>query len=233
MRHLANKALACISVCFSVMFLIFSGINLCRCNVTSQEVAQIYAGQKTQNLSVDTETMEADIPQSNSQDNDPPETSPPPQPVPEKLLAQSEPREKQIIRQSSSRGILSAETSGPFAVPVYGEITSGYGMRDGRLHQGIDIAAKLGENICAVEEGTVVFAENYGGYGRLIKIQHKDGIMTLYAHCSEILVSKGQRVNKQQIIGLIGNSGNSRGPHLHFEVQKDGVPQDPSIYFRN
>lgn len=142
------------------------------------------------------------------------------------------PEERVKQYQSVSRGVVEEQSAGVFSTPAYGRISSGYGMRDGKFHQGIDIAANHGDNIYAAEEGTVVFAEYYGGYGKLIEIQHKDNIVTLYAHCSKMLVREGQRVNRQQIIGQVGNSGNSRGSHLHFEVKKDGIPQNPENYLR-
>lgn len=124
------------------------------------------------------------------------------------------------------------KTQSAFSNPARGSISSRFGMRDGRLHQGIDIAANFGDNIYSAEKGTVTFAEWYAGYGRLITIQHEGGLATYYGHCSKILVKKGQKVSKGQKIGLVGDSGMSNGPHLHFEVRKNGVPQNPENYFK-
>jgi len=107
--------------------------------------------------------------------------------------------------------------------PTKGVLTSGYGPRWGRMHKGIDIAGPVGTPIVAAAPGEVVSAGwNSGGYGNLVDIRHPDGSMTRYAHNSKILVRKGQQVQQGQQISLMGSTGYSTGPHLHFEVHLSG-----------
>ena len=107
--------------------------------------------------------------------------------------------------------------------PTKGVLTSGYGMRWGRMHKGIDIAAPIGTPIFAAASGVVVTAGwNSGGYGNLVEIQHPDGSLTLYAHNNRILVRSGQEVVQGEQISEMGSTGYSTGPHLHFEVHPTG-----------
>lgn len=115
-------------------------------------------------------------------------------------------------------------------LPVKGEITSGFGMRDGRMHEGIDIAAPRGTPIVAVAAGKVRSAGWMGNYGRAVIIDHGRGYATLYAHCDKLLVSSGQKVDIGQTIALLGNTGNSTGPHVHFEVLVNGKRKNPLEY---
>ncbi len=96
-----------------------------------------------------------------------------------------------------------------------------------RMHTGIDIDAKQGASIVAANSGTVIIAEWRGGYGNAVIIDHGGGITTLYGHASKLLVKKGQKVTKGQVIALVGSTGLSTGPHLHFEIRKNGEPVDP------
>ncbi len=110
-----------------------------------------------------------------------------------------------------------------FVWPAQGVLSSGYGPRRGRMHKGIDIAAPVGTPIFAAAPGEVVTAGwNNGGYGKLVKVSHPDGSLTLYAHNSKILVSKGQQVQQGEKISEMGNTGYSTGPHLHFELHHQG-----------
>jgi murein DD-endopeptidase MepM/ murein hydrolase activator NlpD len=120
--------------------------------------------------------------------------------------------------------------SGNFIWPVNGTFTSPFGMRWGRLHAGIDIAAPTGTPIRAADSGTVQLAGFQGGYGNYTCIGHGGGIATCYAHQSSIGVSTGQSVSQGQVIGAVGSTGNSTGPHLHFEVRINGSPVDPMGY---
>ncbi|NJL00873.1 MAG: peptidoglycan DD-metalloendopeptidase family protein [Spirulinaceae cyanobacterium SM2_1_0] len=107
--------------------------------------------------------------------------------------------------------------------PARGTLTSGYGPRWGRMHKGIDIAAPTGTPIFAAATGEVISAGwNNGGYGNLVDIRHPDGSMTRYAHNSRVLVRKGQRVDQGEQIALMGSTGFSTGPHLHFEIHPAG-----------
>jgi len=112
-------------------------------------------------------------------------------------------------------------------------ITSEYGMRwhpilgKRKLHTGVDIGASYGESILAVNDGVVIFAGYQNGYGKTVIIDHGGGISTLYAHCSKILIGSGEEVKAGKVIAKVGSTGWSTGPHLHFEVRKDGVTQDP------
>ncbi len=105
--------------------------------------------------------------------------------------------------------------------------TSAYGWRWGRMHSGIDMAAPQGTRIVAVHAGTVTTSRYTGGYGYAVVIDHGDGVETLYAHNSELLVQEGQEVSAGEPIARMGNTGYSFGSHLHFEVHVDGVPQNP------
>jgi murein DD-endopeptidase MepM/ murein hydrolase activator NlpD len=107
--------------------------------------------------------------------------------------------------------------------PADGVLTSGFGWRWGRMHAGIDIAAPTGTPIWAAASGVVEYAGwNSGGYGNLVEIRHADGTITRYAHMSAIYVQEGQSVSQTQVIGAIGSTGFSTGPHLHFEVRPGG-----------
>lgn len=107
--------------------------------------------------------------------------------------------------------------------PAQGILTSGYGWRWGRMHNGIDIAAPVGTPIFAAASGVVTFAGwNNGGYGNLVEIEHPDGSVTLYAHNSRILVREGQEVDQGEQVAEMGSTGFSTGPHLHFEIHPPG-----------
>lgn len=114
--------------------------------------------------------------------------------------------------------------------PSRGTISSAFGARWGRMHEGIDIAANIGDPIYAALDGTVTYAGWETGYGNFIQIKHADGVLTAYGHCSKIQVAVGDTVKKGDKIGEVGNTGNSTGPHLHFEVRVNGVAKDPMAY---
>ena len=117
-----------------------------------------------------------------------------------------------------------------FIWPVNGPVTSGFGMRWGRMHEGIDIGVGYGTPIDAAAAGRVVYAGWMSGYGDLVAIDHGGGISTAYGHQSSIAVSVGQVVAQGQTIGYVGCTGHCLGPHLHFEVRVDGTPVDPLGY---
>lgn len=117
-----------------------------------------------------------------------------------------------------------------FIWPSNGTISSGYGMRHGRLHEGIDITKDRGRDIRAAAAGIVEFAGNKSGYGKTIIINHGGGFKTLYAHNQKHFVRKGMRVKVGTLIARMGSTGRSTGIHLHFEIQYRGKPQNPLRY---
>jgi len=131
-----------------------------------------------------------------------------------------------------ARGVGARSTSGAM-MPVAGRLTSGFGMRRhpvlgyARMHKGLDIAAPMGAPIRAPMDGVVQMAGWAGGYGRFVKLSHGGGLATGFGHMSRIAVSSGGRVSKGQVIGYVGSTGMSTGPHLHYELWKNGVPSNP------
>ncbi|OGW21986.1 MAG: hypothetical protein A2X55_12780 [Nitrospirae bacterium GWB2_47_37] len=121
-------------------------------------------------------------------------------------------------------------------LPVKGRVSSQYGLRqdpiDGksRHHNGIDIAVPEGTSVASADSGKVVFSGHSSGYGNCIIIEHENGLTSLYAHNSLNLVKAGDIVDKGKTIALSGSTGRSTGPHLHFEVRKDGAPVDPERF---
>ncbi|MFO1272267.1 MAG: M23 family metallopeptidase [Rubrivivax sp.] len=124
----------------------------------------------------------------------------------------------------------------PNSPPVDGPVGSGFGFRadpfTGRsaLHTGLDFPGEVGTPIHAAAGGLVLESAWHPEYGQVIEIDHGNGLSTRYAHCSKVLVSAGSLVKRGQLIGLVGTTGRSTGPHLHFEVLVDGVPQDPARF---
>lgn len=115
------------------------------------------------------------------------------------------------------------EISPTYILPAQGQFSSGYGWRWGRMHQGIDIAGAIGSPVQAAAAGTVEFAGwTSGGYGNLIEIRHADGSITRYAHLDRLWVPQGDCVSQGQMIGEMGSTGRSTGPHLHFEIHLVG-----------
>ncbi len=120
--------------------------------------------------------------------------------------------------------------TGTFINPTRGVITSRFGTRWGRMHEGIDIGVRTGTAVNAADGGTVIFSGRDGGYGNVIRINHGGNRVTVYAHCSKLLVKKGAKVFQGQHIANSGNTGSSTGPHLHFEIRINGRPVNPSKY---
>ena len=123
---------------------------------------------------------------------------------------------------------------GELVRPTGGRKTSGYGMRRHpilrykRMHSGLDFGGGYGAPIYAVTDGEVTFAGRKGGYGKFVKIKHSGGLASGYAHMSRIAVSNGRKVRKGQIIGYIGSTGLSTGPHLHYELYRNGRTINPN-----
>ena len=142
-------------------------------------------------------------------------------------------KEEQKRKQSItvSRGSsLPRVSSYAFPLKSYAYVSSEYGPRCGTTHTGIDFAAKAGTHIYSWRDGKVTFAGWSGGYGNFIIIDHGNGFVTRYAHCSKIAVTKGQIVSQGQIIGYVGTTGNSTGNHLHFEIKVNGRFVNPRNY---
>ena len=138
--------------------------------------------------------------------------------------------------EASLLGLISVESkyngpsSGGMIWPVRGRVTSGFGARWGRQHAGLDIAAPTGTPIKAAKAGRVISAGWRGGYGLAVVIDHGAGLSTLYAHQSRLGSSGGQVVGQGDIIGFVGSTGRSTGPHTHFETRVNGAPRNPRPY---
>lgn len=143
-------------------------------------------------------------------------------------------QEENEKKQQQQNGGQATQFSGMFQRPTNSGyyISSGYGPRWGSFHSGIDITAGgcYGANIYAAASGTVITASSHWSYGNYVVIDHGGGYSTLYAHCSSLNVSVGQTVSQGQVIAKIGSTGQSTGPHLHFEVRINGSHQNPSNY---
>ncbi len=126
--------------------------------------------------------------------------------------------------------------TGQMSIPAQGPVTSHFGWRQhpilgtSRFHAGTDFGAEHGSPIWAADAGVVIFSGWYGGYGNTVVIDHGNGLTTLYAHASELFVAEGQPVQKGQVIAAVGSTGLSTGPHLHFEVHRQGEPMDPIAF---
>lgn len=144
---------------------------------------------------------------------------------------------REIIKeQINSEAVAKIVERGTKPIPTYirpttyGTLTSGYGARWGTIHKGIDWGVPVGTACRASRAGTVVSAGWSGGYGYCVVIDHGDGVRTRYAHLSSIQVSNGQYVNQGEVIALTGNTGDSTGPHVHFEIIVNGTALNPANY---
>lgn len=128
--------------------------------------------------------------------------------------------------------------SAPNVWPVEGQVTGSFGERidpfngEGAFHSGVDIGSTYGKQIIAPADGVVLATETLGGYGKIIMMDHGSGISTRYGHLSGFAVTAGQRVQRGDVIGYVGESGRSTGPHLHYEVRINGTPVNPYKYLR-
>lgn len=149
--------------------------------------------------------------------------------------AQQRERSLQALREILAQRQAQARVT-PSIWPVHGEMTSGFGWRaspwgyGGDWHPGMDIAVEYGTPVEATADGEVVFSGWYSGYGKLVQIDHGNGIVTLYGHNSTLVVETGQYVRKGQIIAYAGSTGASTGPHVHYEVRLNGTPVNPANY---
>lgn len=139
--------------------------------------------------------------------------------------------QKRLERIIAQRAVAPTRVSSPstsgYSWPLCGAVTSEFGRRWGRAHTGIDIDDNRSSAIAAAKAGVVIYAGWQGGYGRMTLIDHGDGVVTAYAHQAGQSVSRGQAVARGQRIGTVGNTGNSTGPHLHFETRVGGTPVNP------
>jgi murein DD-endopeptidase MepM/ murein hydrolase activator NlpD len=134
------------------------------------------------------------------------------------------------IRAAQAHSTVQHVSGAGLVWPVSAPITSPFGWRWGRMHEGIDLGAAYGTPIAAAAAGVVIYAGWEGGYGNLVVIDHGGGLATAYGHQSRIAVVAGQSVSQGEIIGYVGSTGHSTGPHLHFEVRVDGQAVDPLGY---
>ena len=134
--------------------------------------------------------------------------------------ARGDPR-AQARRQAQSQSSLQ------FGWPVRGRLSSRFGSRRGRPHEGIDIAAARGTPIFSSEAGRVIHSGRMGGYGKVVIVKHAGSFRTVYAHASRLLVRKGEFVERGQKIAEVGSTGRSTGPHVHFEIRRRETPQNP------
>ena len=119
-----------------------------------------------------------------------------------------------------------------FTMPCSGTLTSGFGTRNGKMHNGIDIGAPYGTIIHCAASGTVTFAGWQQGYGNVIIINHGNNIETVYGHCRSISVKIPQKVSAGEKIGEVGSTGRSTGPHVHFEIRLNGTPKNPQYFVK-
>jgi murein DD-endopeptidase MepM/ murein hydrolase activator NlpD len=145
----------------------------------------------------------------------------------EELL--SEPKTQMMVQGSKISPDLG---TGQYAWPTTGKITSRFGSRRSGYHQGLDIAAPVGTPVYAADAGTVVWAGVRAGYGNLIIVDHGGGkTITMYGHLSQMMAKVGDTVKRSQLIGKVGSTGRSTGPHLHFEIRVEGSAQNPIAYY--
>ena len=143
-------------------------------------------------------------------------------------------RQLEVLKVSDANA--AAASLKGFITPAKGPFGSGFGLRmhpifhEVRPHNGVDIDAKMGEAVWAAKEGRTLYSGSMSGYGNVIILDHGNGVSTLYAHLSKILVNQGDTVKKGEVIGLVGASGWATGPHLHFEVRVGAVAKDPMLF---
>lgn len=156
--------------------------------------------------------------------------------LPEEELLDDTPNEEFAIPSPDVVDDAVYQLAFPCAAPLRGRITSPYGYRDHpidqqvKFHYGVDIAAAKGTKIGAFASGTVVDTGRGTVYGNFVRLDHGDGFLSFYGHMDSISVKKGQRVELGQQVGLVGSTGKSTGPHLHFELRKNGKIIDPNDY---
>lgn len=146
--------------------------------------------------------------------------------VSEKVI--KEPKTQVLIK--GTKELPPKKGTGTFGMPTRGRLTSGFGQRWGRVHEGIDLAAPIGTAVNAADGGVVIWVGTKGSYGKFVMIDHGGGYVSAYGHLSKYYVSVGDKVYKGQKIAAVGNTGRSTGPHLHFEIRKNGSQVNPLKY---
>lgn len=140
-------------------------------------------------------------------------------------------RQNRGERRQGSEGGDDSKEDHAFIWPVYGgRVTSGFGRRRRRVHDGIDIVIEKGTEVMASRGGVVIFSGRIRGYGNLIVLKHPENFFTAYGHLLEIRAKKGERVKQGEVIGLVGRTGRASTPHLHFEIRQKTVPTDPLVH---
>jgi murein DD-endopeptidase MepM/ murein hydrolase activator NlpD len=122
------------------------------------------------------------------------------------------------------------QSSLQFAWPVRGRLSSRYGIRRGKPHEGIDVAAARGTAIFASESGRVIHSGRLGSYGKVVIVKHAGAFRTVYAHASKLLVRKGEFVERGQKVAEVGSTGRATGPHVHFEIRRSETPRNPLAF---
>jgi murein DD-endopeptidase MepM/ murein hydrolase activator NlpD len=133
-------------------------------------------------------------------------------------------------KKSGGRELAQREADLHFAWPVSGDLSSGFGWRSGRRHEGIDICARRGTPVHVAEAGRVIYSGKLGGYGKVVIVKHAGRYSTVYAHNHKNRVRKGVFVEKGDVVAEVGRTGNASGSHVHFEVRRDRIAQDPMRY---
>lgn len=144
-----------------------------------------------------------------------------PEPTPTRTLSEAE------AEQRPPKSVKVGRKDGTLQWPVRGVLYARFGKKGKEPHDGIDLAAPAGTPVKTAAPGTVLFAGDQKGYGLIVIVEHDSGLITLYAHNRDLRAKTGQKVREGQVVATVGDSGRTSGPHLHFEVRKNGVPVDP------
>ena len=151
-------------------------------------------------------------------------------PVPEFDAPEPAPPPRQVVvpaKPGPQKPVKVGKASGTLQWPLRGVLYARFGRKGKEPHDGIDLAAPAGTPVKTAAPGSVLFAGEQKGYGLIVIVEHAGGVITLYAHNRDLRVKTGQKVREGQVVATVGDSGRTSGPHLHFEVRKDGVPVDP------
>lgn len=156
-------------------------------------------------------------------------------PVPAHDAPEPEPRARPSgpgpeLVNGQRKGVPVGQGSGTLQWPLRGVLYARFGMKGKELHDGVDLAAPAGQPVKTAAPGKVLFAGEQPGYGLIVIVEHQESLVTLYAHNRDLRVKTGQQVREGQVVATVGDSGRTSGPHLHFEVRKDGVPVDPLAF---